>query len=103
MQDTAPQLSQLASQLAMHAAGMHTQHVSADSVPPAVLEMVRQDFATQTQALMPDKPAAVLSKIVDGKVSKWLKEVRAAVRGSHAGPGIAATVCDSLVFIPNEL
>lgn len=67
---------ELASQLAMHAAGLNTQHVSSSSIPPEVLSAVRDDFATQTEALMPGKPAAVLSKIVEGKVAKWIKEVR---------------------------
>lgn len=69
------QMSQLASQLSMHAAGMNTQHVSADSIPSSVMASVRQDFASQTEALMPGKPAQVLNKIIDGKVAKWLKEV----------------------------
>jgi hypothetical protein len=74
-QDTEQQMSQLASQLSMHAAGMNTQQVSAGSIPPNVMASVRQDFASQTEALMPGKPAQVLNKIIDGKVAKWLKEV----------------------------
>jgi translation elongation factor EF-Ts len=69
-------MSQLAAQLSMHAAGMNTQHVSAGSIPQAVMEAVRRDFASQTAALMPDKPKQVLAKVVEGKVAKWLKEVR---------------------------
>ena len=59
----------------MHAAGMNTQHVSTNSIGQDVLASVRQDFQSQTEALMPGKPAQVLAKIVDGKVAKWLKEV----------------------------
>jgi elongation factor Ts len=75
LQDTQQQLSELASQLSMHAAGMNTQHVSAGSIGEDVLTSVRQDFQSQTEALMPGKPAQVLAKVVDGKVAKWLKEV----------------------------
>lgn len=73
-------MSELAGQLSMHAAGMNTQHVSASSISQDVLASVRQDFASQTEALMPGKPAQVLNKIVDGKVAKWLKEVGCALR-----------------------
>jgi translation elongation factor EF-Ts len=75
LQDTNQQLSELASQLSMHTAGMNTQHVSAGNIGQDVLASVRQDFQSQTEALMPGKPAQVLAKIVDGKVAKWLKEV----------------------------
>lgn len=46
-QATEQQMSELASQLAMHAAGMNTQHVEASSIPGPVMEAVRQDFASQ--------------------------------------------------------
>lgn len=75
-QETEQQMRELAGQLSMHAAGMNTQHVSTGCIPAEALASVRQDFASQTEALMPGKPAQVLAKIVDGKVAKWLKEVR---------------------------
>jgi elongation factor Ts len=75
LQDAVQQLSELAGQLAMHSAGMHTQHVSSSSIPAAELAALRADFASQTEALMQGKPAAVLAKVVDGKLAKWLKEV----------------------------
>lgn len=78
-QETEQQMTELAGQLSMHAAGMNTQHVSASSISQDVLASVRQDFASQTEALMPGKPAQVLNKIVDGKVAKWLKEVGCAL------------------------
>lgn len=62
----------------MHCAGMNTQHISAAATTADVMAAVRSDFASQTEALMQGKPAAVLAKVVDGKVAKWLKEVRSA-------------------------
>eukprot|EP00879_Flechtneria_rotunda_P006975 GHRR01007322.1.p1 GENE.GHRR01007322.1~~GHRR01007322.1.p1 ORF type:complete len:182 (+),score=58.38 GHRR01007322.1:48-548(+) len=74
-QELRSQLSQLGSRLAMHCAGMNTQHISKQSISQDVLQAVRADFASATEAQMPGKAAEVLAKIVDGRVAKWCKEV----------------------------
>lgn len=92
-QEAEQQMRELAGQLSMHAAGMNTQHVSAGSIPAEALASVRQDFASQTEALMPGKPAQVLAKVVEGKVAKWLKEVR------RVGVRVGCSLQQSLVTL----
>lgn len=74
-QQALQQLAALASDLAMHSAGLHTQYVDRAAMPAAVLDAMRADFAAQTAEQMPGKPDGVVAKIVDGKVAKWCKEV----------------------------
>eukprot|EP00775_Hariotina_reticulata_P010725 gene10725-10882_t len=73
-QDVASELSELGQHLAMHSAGMNTQYISQQHMPAAALAALRDDFFTQTEATMPNKPAEVLTKIVEGKLAKWCKE-----------------------------
>eukprot|EP00878_Enallax_costatus_P042941 GHUV01050466.1.p1 GENE.GHUV01050466.1~~GHUV01050466.1.p1 ORF type:complete len:212 (+),score=56.04 GHUV01050466.1:237-872(+) len=68
------QLAQLGADLAMHAAGMNTQYISRQYIPTDVLEAVRADLASASEAQMSGKPAAVMAKIVEGKLAKWCKD-----------------------------
>lgn len=69
------QLAQLGSDLAMHTAGMNTQYISRQYIPADALEAVRCDLATASEAQLSGKPAAVMAKIVEGKLAKWCKDV----------------------------
>jgi len=61
----------LVKELAMQvAASPSTRCVRREEVPPAVIEQERQIYASQAEG----KPAAVVGKIVDGKIEKFYKE-----------------------------
>jgi elongation factor Ts len=61
----------LVKNLAMQvAASPGTRCVRREEVPPAVIEQERQIYASQAEG----KPAAVVAKIVDGKIEKFFKE-----------------------------
>lgn len=90
LQPERDELGTLASELAMHAAGLGTQHISRERIDASVLAATRADLASATAAQMPGKPAAVLEKIVDGKLAKWCKEVRRARVASGHQPLCAA-------------
>jgi elongation factor Ts len=61
----------LVKNLAMQvAASPGTRCVRREEVPPAVIEQERQIYASQAEG----KPAAVVTKIVDGKIEKFYKE-----------------------------
>jgi len=51
------------------------QYISQQHMSQSALAALHEDFLTQTEATMPGKAAAVLAKIVDGKVAKWCREV----------------------------
>lgn len=59
----------------MHSVGMNTQYISRQAIPPEALQAVRDDLASATEAQMSGKPAAVMEKIIDGKLAKWCKDV----------------------------
>lgn len=75
MQPLQAELAQLGANLAMHAAGMNTQYISRQHMSPEALDAVRADLASATEAQMSGKPAAVMAKIVEGKLAKWCKDV----------------------------
>jgi elongation factor Ts len=59
--------------VAMQIAAMNAQYVSKDEVPEAAVEKERQiRLATAKEG---GKPEQVVAKIVDGQISKWLKEI----------------------------
>ena len=61
----------LVKNLAMQvAASPGTRCVRREEVPPSVIEQERQIYASQAEG----KPAAVVAKIVDGKIEKFYKE-----------------------------
>ncbi len=67
------QFQQFVRDVAMQIAAMNPQYLATADVPPAVVEKergIRLDQAKQS-----GKPEAVLGKIVDGQIAKWLKEI----------------------------
>lgn len=65
--------AQLASDLAMHVAGFRPLYKDAKSIPAAVMEAERKLLLEQ--AAGSGKPAAVLEKMVQGRLGKWAQEV----------------------------
>ncbi len=59
--------------LAMHVTASNPVCVSADEVPPQMLEKEREIF--RAQALDSGKPAAIVDKMIDGRVRKFMGEV----------------------------
>jgi elongation factor Ts len=59
--------------LAMHIAASNPICVSAEEVPPETLAKEREIF--KAQALDSGKPEAIVDKIIDGRVRKYLEEV----------------------------
>ncbi|HYR80663.1 MAG TPA: translation elongation factor Ts [Candidatus Dormibacteraeota bacterium] len=60
----------LVKNLAMQVAAANPRCVKREEVPSAVIEQERQIYASQAEG----KPAAVIGKIVDGKIEKFFKE-----------------------------
>jgi elongation factor Ts len=60
----------LVKELAMQVAAANPRCVRREELSPAVLEQERQIYASQAEG----KPAAVVAKIVDGKIEKFYKE-----------------------------
>ncbi len=60
----------LVKELAMQVAAANPRCVRREELPPAVIEQERQIYASQAEG----KPAAVVTKIVDGKIEKFYKE-----------------------------
>lgn len=58
-------------EVALHIAAASPLYLSADDVPEEDLQKERSIFEQQVA----DKPDQIRSKIVDGKIGKWLKEV----------------------------
>jgi elongation factor Ts len=68
-----PDFQQFTREVAMQVAAMSPQYVSSDEIPAAVIEQersIRTELAKQQ-----GKPEAMLQKIVDGQIAKWIKEV----------------------------
>jgi elongation factor Ts len=61
----------LVKELAMQVAAANPRCVRREELSPAVVEQERQIYASQAEG----KPAAVVTKIVDGKIEKFYKEV----------------------------
>lgn len=64
--------SALARDLAMHVAGMRPGHLSRESVPADVL--AAESALLRQQAADSGKPAAVIDKMVEGRLAKWAEE-----------------------------
>ncbi|HEY9156724.1 MAG TPA: translation elongation factor Ts [Candidatus Binatus sp.] len=60
----------LVKELAMQVAAANPRCVRREELSPAVIEQERQIYASQAEG----KPAAVVTKIVDGKIEKFYKE-----------------------------
>jgi len=63
---------QLLRELCMQVAAAAPRWISRDLVPPEILDEKRQEF--EKEALKDKKPAAVASKIAEGKLDKYLAE-----------------------------
>ncbi len=60
----------LVKELAMQVAAANPRCVRREDLSPAVIEQERQSYASQAEG----KPAAVVTRIVDGKIEKFYKE-----------------------------
>jgi len=60
----------LVKELALQVAALNPRVVRREELAPAVIEQERQIYASQAEG----KPAAVVTKIVDGKIEKFYKE-----------------------------
>jgi elongation factor Ts len=61
----------LVKEIAMQIAAANPRCISREDVPAEVIEQERQIYATQSA----DKPAAVIQKIVDGKLEKFYRDI----------------------------
>jgi elongation factor Ts len=66
-------LAELGKQLAMHIAASKPEAVTAEQVDPALIERERAIFAEQARTS--GKPEAIIAKMIDGRVRKFLEEV----------------------------
>jgi len=67
------EFQQFVKDVAMQIAAMNARYVSADEVPEDVVAKEREiRMATAKES---GKPEKILGKIVDGQISKWLKEI----------------------------
>jgi elongation factor Ts len=60
----------LVKELALQVAALNPRVIRREDLSPAVIEQERQIYASQAEG----KPAAVVAKIVDGKIEKFFKE-----------------------------
>ena len=60
----------LVKNLAMQVVGSNPRYVRREEIPAAVIEQEREIYASQAEG----KPAAVVAKIIDGKIEKFYKE-----------------------------
>src|SRR5512134_646788 len=67
------QFQQFVRDVAMQIAAMNPQFLTPEDVPPAAVEKERA--IRLEQAKQSGKPEAVIGKIVDGQLAKWLKEI----------------------------
>ena len=65
------QFQEMVKDLAMHVAAMHPLYISRDEVPEDVSSKEREIYAEEVK----DKPDDIKSKILDGKMDKYYKEV----------------------------
>jgi elongation factor Ts len=63
----------LAQNIAMHVAAMNPRFATADEVPADVLE--KEKKLLSDQALESGKPAAIVEKMVEGRIRKYLEEI----------------------------
>jgi elongation factor Ts len=63
----------LCTDVAMHVAAMNPPYATADDVPQEALEKERQVLSDQ--ALESGKPAAIVEKMVEGRIRKYLEEI----------------------------
>ncbi len=64
---------ELCHELALQVAAMNPLYVSADQIPPEVLEKEKSIYAEEFAGS--SKPAEVVEKILEGKLSKWYSDI----------------------------
>lgn len=69
----AAKLDALGKQIAMHVAATNPQSISIDDLDPEIVE--RERTVLSDQARESGKPEAIIEKMVDGRISKFFKEV----------------------------
>lgn len=67
--------NELVKNIAMHIAAANPLYVDETSVPAAELEKEKEILAKQAQTQNAGKPAAVIEKMVEGRIKKYLKEI----------------------------
>jgi elongation factor Ts len=67
------QFTELAHNLALHIAAMSPRYLTREDVDPS--ELNREVEVLKSQALADGKPAAIVDKIVDGRISKFYSEI----------------------------
>lgn len=67
-----PEFQQLAKELAMHVVAMSPKYLSPETVPAEVLEEKRKGAVLELEGS--NKPAAVVEKVVQGKLDKFYNE-----------------------------
>jgi elongation factor Ts len=68
-----PDFQTFVKEVAMQVAAMNPSYVSPDEIPPTVLD--KEKSIRLEQAKQSGKPDAVIPKIVDGQIAKWVKEI----------------------------
>jgi elongation factor Ts len=111
----ADELMKLGRQIAMHVAATNPIALSADEVDPAVVERERAIFVEQAKES--GKPAAVIEKMVEGRIRKFYEEstllkqafvinpdltVEQAVKAAEAGAGAPIKVTAFVRFALGE-
>jgi elongation factor Ts len=64
-----------AKELGLHIANLNPQYVKREQVPSAIVEAERQLQVRRTKEESPNKPEAVIEKIVDGRMEKFYQEI----------------------------
>ena len=67
--------AELAKDLAMHVAASQPRYLDASAVPADVIEAERKIIEAQTAEQSVGKPAAIVEKMIDGKLRKFLAEI----------------------------
>jgi elongation factor Ts len=57
--------------VAMHIAAMPAEYLNREAVPAELVAQLRAQFA---EAVPPNKPPAVIEKIIEGKLNKWFED-----------------------------
>jgi len=68
-----PEFVNFTKEVAMQIAAMNPQFVSSDEIPSNVVDKERS--IRREQAAESGKPAAVVEKMIEGQISKWMKEI----------------------------
>ncbi len=67
------ELSELAKNVAMHIAAANPTYLDGSEIPEALVAKQREIF--EAQLAESGKPAAIMGKILDGKIAKWKSEI----------------------------